>query len=39
MKAKELDRLLCSVQRGDNGAFEEFYVKTSRGVYAFYIRT
>ena len=35
MKAKELDRLLISVSKGDNVAFGKLYEKTKKGVYAF----
>lgn len=35
MKAKELDRLLIRIAEGDNLAFEQLYINTRRGVYAF----
>jgi RNA polymerase sigma-70 factor (ECF subfamily) len=35
MNAVELDRLLIKIQRGDNCAFEELYIATRKGVYAF----
>ena len=35
MSAKELDALLVRIANGDNVAFEEFYARTCRGVYAF----
>jgi RNA polymerase sigma-70 factor (ECF subfamily) len=35
MTRAETDRLLQRVSAGDNGAFEELYLKTRRGVYAF----
>ena len=35
MSARELDVLLIRIANGDNAAFEEFYARTSRGVYAF----
>ncbi len=35
MHARELDKLLIKIQKGDNAAFEELYVQTKRGVYAF----
>ncbi len=35
MNAVELDGLLIKMQRGDNCAFEELYMATRRGVYAF----
>ena len=35
MTRAETDRLLQRISHGDNAAFEELYVKTRRGVYAF----
>ncbi len=35
MSAKEMDALLRRIADGDNAAFEEFYVCTKNGVYAF----
>ena len=35
MNAVDLDRLLIKIQRGDNCAFEELYIATRKGVYAF----
>lgn len=35
MSARELDRLLIRIADGDNAAFEELYIQTKRGVYAF----
>lgn len=35
MDGFETDRLLCKVAKGDNSAFEELYLKTAKGVYAF----
>lgn len=35
MKRAETDRLLQRISQGDNAAFEELYVKTRKGVYAF----
>ncbi len=35
MKKAEVDKLLCRVADGDNNAFEQLYVSTGRGVYAF----
>ena len=35
MNTKELDKLLLRIRAGDNAAFEELYVRTKRGVYAF----
>lgn len=35
MKRAETDRLLQRISRGDNAAFEELYIKTRKGVYAF----
>ena len=35
MKAKELNKLLCEIQSGDNRSFERLYLETKRGVYAF----
>ena len=35
MTRAETDRLLQRISYGDNAAFEELYVKTRRGVYAF----
>lgn len=35
MGARGLDALLVRIANGDNAAFEEFYIKTKRGVYAF----
>ncbi|MBQ8725649.1 MAG: RNA polymerase sigma factor [Clostridia bacterium] len=35
MDGFETDQLLCKVAKGDNSAFEELYLKTSKGVYAF----
>ena len=35
MKKAEVDKLLCRVADGDNNAFEQLYIKTGRGVFAF----
>ena len=35
MDGFETDKLLCKIAEGDNTAFEELYVKTARGIYAF----
>ena len=35
MKANRLDRLLRNIASGDNKSFEELYVETRRGVFAF----
>lgn len=35
MHRTEIDRLLVKTAHGDNAAFEELYIKTRRGVYAF----
>lgn len=35
MSTKEMDALLCKIAEGDNVAFEEFYIRTKKGVYAF----
>ena len=35
MSAKEMDALLGKIAAGDNVAFEEFYIRTKNGVYAF----
>ena len=35
MDGIETNKLLCKIARGDNTAFEELYLKTARGVYAF----
>ncbi len=35
MSSRELDRLLLRIAEGDNAAFEELYLRTKRGVYAF----
>ncbi len=35
MSAKEIDRLLVKIRGGDNAAFEQLYLRTKRGVYAF----
>ena len=35
MDGIETNDLLCKIAKGDNTAFEELYVKTAKGVYAF----
>ena len=35
MNGTETDKLLAKIARGDNAAFEQLYVKTRNGVYAF----
>ena len=35
MSTKELDGLLVQIAQGDNNAFEQLYIQTRRGVYAF----
>lgn len=35
MSTKELDGLLLRIAQGDNDAFEQLYIQTRRGVYAF----
>jgi RNA polymerase sigma-70 factor (ECF subfamily) len=35
MNTKELDELLARTAKGDNAAFEELYICTKRGVFAF----
>lgn len=35
MNAKETDALLRKIAEGDNVAFEQFYIRTKNGVYAF----
>ena len=35
MKNKKIDKLLTKISLGDNEAFEELYLLTSRGVFAF----
>ena len=35
MSTKELDGLLVRIAQGDNNAFEQLYIQTRRGVYAF----
>ena len=35
MNTKEINDLLEKIAEGDNKAFEEFYVRTKNGVYAF----
>ena len=35
MNGAETDKLLCKIAQGDNTAFEQLYLKTRRGVYAF----
>ena len=35
MSSKEVDLLLTRIAGGNNAAFEELYVKTKGGVYAF----
>ena len=35
MNAFETDRLLIKIANGDNHAFEQLYIKTKRGVFAF----
>jgi hypothetical protein len=35
MSAKEMDALLRKIAEGDNVAFEQLYIHTKKGVYAF----
>ena len=35
MKKREIDSMLKRIAKGDNGAFENLYIETKRGVYAF----
>lgn len=35
MKKREIDAMLKRIAKGDNNAFEQLYIETKRGVYAF----
>lgn len=35
MDKNHIDKLLCKISNGDNGAFEELYILTKKGVFSF----